>query len=245
MYGEKGVMNLLYKAADWLIRLISINFIWAISSLPVLYLAFSMFLSNDINQLLSLGFIALIISPFILFPATTAMYSLIRKWIMKKDVKVFRTYFQQYKNTYVRSMIGGILIALMWIILIVDYYFFITHVSEWFKYIFIVLAFYLLVFTFHFFSLTVHVYAKLRETVKNAFLLTVGAPLFTAGIGLISLIVVYLTYQLFVFFTPFVAGAILAYLSFFGFYKIFTKIQLEKKEEAPLNGDLPSLDSGY
>lgn len=225
MYEYKGFTGIFYKITDWIVTLAGSNLIWIIFNLPLLYLAFCMLFAQNINQLVILGVASLLISPFVFFPATSAMFAVIREWIMEEDIKIIRSFWRYYKENYARSMMGGLLIALMWLILMVDYYYFTTYVADGFIYLFVMLSFFLFVFTLHFFSFTVHVYTKLRETFKNALLLTFGTPLLTLGLGVICALIFYLSFQVITFLVPFFMGSLITYLSFSGFFKFFLKMK--------------------
>src|SRR5699024_7445505 len=129
------------------------------------------------NDLMTIGMTTVIIIPFIFFPATTAMFGIIRKWILGHEINMLSSFWKYYKENYVKSLLGGILIVLIWILLIVDYYFYLTtNLSEFFSYFFSILTLLLFVSTLHFFSLTVHMNITLLQIFKNAIYFTFRSP---------------------------------------------------------------------
>ncbi|MTW87671.1 DUF624 domain-containing protein [Virgibacillus dakarensis] len=219
----RGFAGLFYKISDLITMFTGSNLLWALFNLPLLYLVFSMLFVQNSNQLITLVVTMLILAPFIFFPATTAMFGVIRKRILGEDIKLMQSFWRYYKENYGRSMVGGLLIGFMWIVLIVDYYFFTAYVANWFMYPFLILALFLFVFTLHFFSLTVHVDSKLKETFKVGLLLTLGNPLLTLGLGVITGFIIYVSFQVVTFLIPFFMGSLISYLSFLAFYKFFMR----------------------
>ncbi|WP_163537548.1 DUF624 domain-containing protein [Gracilibacillus sp. YIM 98692] len=223
-----GVSGKVYKITDWIMALATANFLWFVFNLPIVYLVFIMLLTERLLEWLALGAFVVILAPFVLFPATTAMFGVIKKRVIDEDIKLIRTFFIHYKENYVRSMLGGLIICLVLVILAVDYYFFMENVSKLFAYFFFIIAFFLLVFTLHFFSVTVHMYTSLFGAMKNACLITLGNPLLTLGIGLFSGFIIYCSFQIMTFLIPFFMGSLIALASYFGFFKFFLKVQAFK-----------------
>ncbi|MFB5662673.1 YesL family protein [Alteribacillus sp. HJP-4] len=85
----EGKMGGLYRAAEWVTRLAYVNGLWILFSAAGLFI---------------LGF----------FPATAAMFAVIRKWITKEpDVPVFRTFWKEIKKEFLRANgIGYVFVAL-------------------------------------------------------------------------------------------------------------------------------------
>ncbi|MEH6994969.1 YesL family protein [Neobacillus drentensis] len=78
-----GVWGGLYKAMDWIMKFVYVQFLWTIFSVA--------------------GFLVLG-----LFPSTMAMFAVTRKWIMKDtDIPIFQTFWQIYKSEFFRTNIVG------------------------------------------------------------------------------------------------------------------------------------------
>ena len=99
----RGLMGGFYRISEWIMRLAAINLLWVVCSIPFAFIVLTAFVS-EASAFYSYMVIALIISPFTLFPATSAMFGVARKWVMGElDIPLFRTYFRIYKENYRQS----------------------------------------------------------------------------------------------------------------------------------------------
>lgn len=88
-----------YKLLEWISRLAFLNILW---------------ISFSLLGLILFGF----------FPATVAMYSVVRKWMYgKEDVSIFRTFWTAYKQEFVKSNLLGLIIFTIGVILYIDFHF--------------------------------------------------------------------------------------------------------------------------
>lgn len=178
-----GLVQQLYTATEWITRIFTANIVWLFFSLPIVYLSFNLFAVKDPAGLLVNGLTIAIFTPFILFPATAALFGLTRKWVTAdSQVPLLRTYWKFYKENYTRSMTGGLLIVPIWIILVIDYLYFAKSGSPLY-YLFLAIGVFMFVFTMHFFSNTVHFHLTLLQSLKNSMLLSIGKPVHTIGIA--------------------------------------------------------------
>ncbi|GIQ63065.1 hypothetical protein PACILC2_16330 [Paenibacillus cisolokensis] len=168
----RGVMGGFYKISEWIMRLSVTNVLWLICSLPFVFFIFTTLFSENVDQLYSGLFISAVVAPFTLFPATAAMFTVARKWVMGEvDVPLFRTFFRGYKENYVQSMVGGILYALLFVILIIDFRVYLNGMTslQLISYVFLGLMFVLAVSLFNFFSMVVHYHMKTLQLIKTLF----------------------------------------------------------------------------
>ncbi|WHY01266.1 YesL family protein [Neobacillus sp. DY30] len=77
-------MKQLFKILEFVTAFFQLNLLWLLFCLPVITI----------------------------FPATVAMYCVIRQWVLHKDYSVFRNFFQYFKENFKQSFILGII----WII---------------------------------------------------------------------------------------------------------------------------------
>ncbi|GAE07926.1 hypothetical protein JCM10914_4174 [Paenibacillus sp. JCM 10914] len=216
---------------------------WVLCASPFLFIVLTKFLMavqtpNAHNEQLLSNWILAILSPFVLFPATAALFTVVRKWVMgNPDVSVFKTFFSGYKENYKQSMIGGFVYTLLFVIMYVDYTVYMTQLDgfQLVGIVMLVLLIVLFVSLFNFFSMTVHYEMKTTQLLKNAVLLTLIRPfrVFSTLAG--SAIVIYIGMQMPVLFVIFLF-CIIALLAFFNFYATFTKMQeqqerMKQKEE--------------
>ncbi|WP_066196037.1 YesL family protein [Gracilibacillus timonensis] len=219
-----GFTGGLYRISSLITIFTGSNLLWILFNFPIVYLILCIIFAQNVSQIITLGITILLITPIVFFPATTALYGVIRKWVYGEEIKIFQFYLRFYKENYIRSAVGGSLICLMWIVLFADYYYFTTFFANWFIYLFIVVAIFSFIFTLHFFSLTVHIHVKLKDTFKFAILLTFGKPLLTLVLGAIIVLIMYLSFYMLTFLIPFFLGSLITYLSFYGFHKFYMKI---------------------
>jgi uncharacterized membrane protein YesL len=97
-----GFMGGLYVISEWIMRFSVVNLLWLIFNFPILYILLNMLFIEQI-EMLSLFFIPFaILSPILLFPATTALFASVRDWVMKNDGHggLLKSYWHYYKENY-------------------------------------------------------------------------------------------------------------------------------------------------
>ncbi|RIX54067.1 DUF624 domain-containing protein [Paenibacillus nanensis] len=231
----RGLMGGFYRISEWIMRLAVINLLWVVCSLPVIFILFTALFGLNPEDVETYGILPLltlpaivvaVLTPFLVFPATAAMFTVARKWVTgEADVPLFKTFFRGYKENYKQSMIGGILYTVLFALLVVNFFFYREEFSV-ISYIF--LAFLVLVAAslFNFFSMLVHYHMKTFQLIKNALLITIGKPFRSlSNIIMIALVIViswnFMKGFMFMFFT----GSIIAFVSFWNFNIIYMKLQ--------------------
>ncbi|MFC5463958.1 YesL family protein [Lederbergia graminis] len=209
----------LYIVSEWIVRFTLSNILWILFNLPIAYLAFNSIVINTPEQLIVNFVIIALLSPFLFFPSTTALFAVVRKWIIGElDISLIKSFIKFYKENYKKSMFGGMIFVPLWGILLFDYYYFSTLNSP-LLYVFLLVSMFMLVFTTNFFCNLVHYHLSFLYVLKNSFLLSVGKPLQTIGITLGFIILVYVSFNLF---SPLILlglGSLIAFLSFYLYYK--------------------------
>ncbi|SMF78476.1 Uncharacterized membrane protein YesL [Paenibacillus uliginis N3/975] len=228
----KGAMGGLYKVTEWITRIAFTNILWALCSSPFLFMLLTKFLMamqtpNAHNEQILANWIMGILAPFLLFPATAAMFTVVRKWVMgDPDIPIFKTFFKGYKENYKQAMIGGFVYTLLFVIMYIDYTVYMTQLKDFqlVGIVMLVLLLVLFVSMFNFFSMTVHYEMKTRQLLKNAILLTLIRPfrVFSTLAGCAVLVFIGTKMPvLFVFFL----FSLMALLAFFNFYATYLKMQ--------------------
>jgi uncharacterized membrane protein YesL len=240
----RGFMGGLYRISEWIMRLSVINVLWIICSLPIFVLLFLGLVTSQVDNVntsntqsidsfLAIIPLVLILTPFTLFPATTAMFAVARKWIMgDEDVPLFKTFFRAYRENYLQSMIGGIIFVLLITVLIANFRFYQSQTGIFKNLtIFIFLTSVILVTAMlNFFSIIVHLHMKIFQIVKNAFLFAIANPINTILQLVINGVILYVSLFQFTFLIPFFMGSLVATFSFWRFYLGFQKIQLKQQQ---------------
>jgi uncharacterized membrane protein YesL len=177
---------------EWIMKFAFTNLLWLLFNLPIAYLAFSLFGAAEMPQIIMLFITICVIAPFTFFPATTAMFGVVRKWVMKEDESVVRNYWKYYKENFKRSMAGGLVFTLLTVILAVDFYYFQTRIPL-VSYLFLFLLIAMFLVMLYFFSDTIHTDTKLVQSMKKALILSMANPFFSFGIAIISLGILYIS----------------------------------------------------
>ncbi|MEF3302646.1 YesL family protein [Paenibacillus sp. GYB003] len=234
----RGLMGGLYRISEWIMRFSVINVLWVILSIPFFYLTLAGLIAatESVAYIRQSIVLIAIVSPFTLFPATAAMFSVARKWVTGDvDVPLFKTYFRGYKENYLQSMLGGLFFVVLASVMYVNYTFYLRQSGalSLLSILFIVLAFILMAAVLHFFSIMVHFHMKFWQILKNSFLITIGNPVMTVFLLVANGVIVYVSLYHFTFLIPFFMGSLMAFVSFWAFYRIFDRMKTlsEKKEE--------------
>jgi uncharacterized membrane protein YesL len=151
------------------------------------------------------------------------MFASARNLVMKEEGVSIRQYWRYYKENYTRSLLGGLVLTVIWTIWAVDYYYF-SKENIILLGIFLILGIVLFVFTINFFSILSHYHMKLLPAMKNSFLITMGSPLLFFTVLISNSIILYFSLFVFKFLLPFFTGSLIAYLSFSAFYRYYLKV---------------------
>lgn len=232
----RGVFGGFYRITEWIMRFSVTNILWIITSFPIFMLG--LFLVSvyefEEGQVLQTLFLIGVLSPFLLFPSTSAMFTVVRKWLTgQEDAPLLKTFFIGYKENYVKSMLGGIIFMLLFGIMFANYFFYmqVDSQAQLLSIVFIIFIIVLLLAVGNYFCILAHMHMKTFAMIKNAILITVGRPLTslfmlaTNGV-IIYICMMYLNFFLVVFFM----GSMAAYMTFFHFYRMFNKIQDKQKQ---------------
>lgn len=219
---NSGVLGGTYRVCLWVVRLAWSNIIWIFLNLPVLYFCLSLLNAEYLNityiLLLIMGLV-----PIFSFPSTVALFGVVRKWVMgESDIPIATSFLRYYKENYFRSFIGGIVFTLMWAGWIMNYISFVSQQSVIFLVLYAFFTMILLTWTLYFCCYTVHIHDRLLQSIKNSFIMSVGRPISTLGVVMVTAILIYISIG-FTFLWPFFTGTILAFLSFSFFYRIIEK----------------------
>ncbi|WP_174612965.1 YesL family protein [Virgibacillus ihumii] len=167
-----------------------------------------------------------------IFPATTAMFAVVRKWLTgNAEIPIFKTFWNFFKSDFLKSNLLGLFITGLGAIIVVDFLFIQVNVDDLLRltylplYAFMILF---LLFLFYIFPAFVHYDLKLGKTIKNAFLIMLISPLHSFLI-VVCLVSVYFIMEALPA-LPFIFGAsTYAFITMWLCLNTFTKI--EKKAE--------------
>ena len=197
----------IYRVCEWIMRFAYVNFLWFIFMLV---------------GLVAFGF----------FPATVAMFSIIRKWLMKEaHVPVFKTFWTVYKTNFLKSNLLGLILVAIGLILYIDLRIIEQFPAAWTK-----IVYYLLLIASFLYALTllyvipvfIHYDVKLIKVLKVSFIFMVVNPFFTISISAGVLAVFFLMSNipgLIPFFSASLMGFFIMFFTYHAFLKNERKLQ--------------------
>jgi uncharacterized membrane protein YesL len=163
----------IYRIVEWITRFAYVNLLWGIFTI-----------------------VGGVIFGF--FPATIAMFSIVRKWLQgHSDAPIFTTFWSFYRKEFMRSNLLGLFIVGMGMLIMTNIYFMQVNMNDLLKityiplFVFMLLFFLVLLFIF---PAYVHYDVKVTHVIKNAFLIMLVSPLQTVMI-IICLVSVYFVMQ--------------------------------------------------
>lgn len=218
-------MGGLFTLCVWFMRFSAANVLWLLFSFPIVFLGLNMLVLGRVETMMVFLVPMIALLPFVFFPATTAMFGMARDWVIKDrdGSSLIKTYWQYYKENYKRSIVNGLVMTAIWVVWVVDVYYFFENNFYLFIF-FLTMGIVLFVLTINLFSITVHYDMTFRESIKNACLITVGSPILFVAIAISSGIIIYMSFNVFLFLLPFFTGSLIAFLSFAAFYSRYLKI---------------------
>lgn len=225
MAEKEKVTGTLFTLFDWFMKFVIVNVMWLVFNLPVIFFTLNILVANQFETMLLYVVVVLVLIPFVSFPATTAMFGVVREWVLKEEERysVFEAFWLYYKENYKRSLLNGLLLTLFFIIWFVDVYFY--YDKNFYLFIlFVATGVALYIFTINLFSITVHYEMPFWKNFKTAFFVTAGSPVLFIILLLSSSVVLYLSLNIFMFLVPLVTGSFIAFISFSAFYMRYLKI---------------------
>jgi uncharacterized membrane protein YesL len=220
-----GLTGTLYVFAEWVMRFSVSNLLWFILNLPLMFVLLSVYINGFSDGFIWYLLPLAVLVPVLSVPSTMALFAAVREWILLKDPSsITKSYFLHIKANYRKSFFSGILLLSLWLVWLLDFYFF-QGKNRLYELLFIGIGLGLFVYTVNFFSLSVHYQMKYLDLVKNSFYVTIGNPLLGLFILISNGAVFYVSATRFLFLLPLFAISISVYLSFLAFYRFSLKIQ--------------------
>ncbi|MBT2758869.1 YesL family protein [Mesobacillus foraminis] len=171
----KGLTGKFYRVSEFIMNLAYINLLWIFFSLAGGVI---------------LGWA----------PSTVAMFTVIRKWIMKEEeLKITKTWWQTYKAEFVKANALGYVLLAIGFVLIVNFRFF--HAQEGLVFLvlqtFTVFIIFLFLLTcIYIFPAYVHYHLKFFQYFNQAMIIGLIRPLYSAVIIAALLIISYILFTL-------------------------------------------------
>ncbi|WP_077065155.1 YesL family protein [Gracilibacillus massiliensis] len=227
-----GAMSGIYAFSVWIMRFSSINILWFLINLPIVFILINILYLKQMEYLIVLLIPLIVLLPGLFFPATTAMFASTRSWVINEDEQsLIKPYLRYFKENFKNSFLGGILVTGLWFILGIDFYYF-SEINSVLMYSFILFGVLLYVFTINFFSTLVHYNMKLLSILKYTLLATIGSPLLSFSVLISNGAIIYISVTNFSFLIPFFTGSLIAFLSFSAFYRMFLNSIKKQSQDA-------------
>jgi len=233
-------MGGIYRLTEWIMRLAVINLLWLVCSLLIPLFLLLAIHTLEPDALLSLFVPLGVLAPFTLFPATSAMFSIVRKFVQgAEDTPLLKTFFKGYKENYLKSMLGGIVFVALYFITYFNYQFYSVSENSGLRIlavVFLFVAILVIISMFHFFNFIVHVDLKFVQLLKNSFLMSIGNPIIALAILAANAIFLYVSFFQITFLVPFFTGSLMAFSTYWLFQRTFdrivAKVEAGKQQEA-------------
>ncbi len=218
-------MGGLYLIAEWGMKFSVTNLLWILFNLPIVLLVLVFLMMQQVQGWLVLVIVLFFMLPLLFFPATTAMFAIVRDWIIKDEDghKLFKSYWKYYRENYIRSMANGFVLTSVWLVMLGDIYYFMDK-SLIVALLLMIMTIILFVFTINLFSVTVHYHMTFLKAMKSTFVTTIGSPVLFLAVAISCGTVLYMSLHVVRYLLPFLTFSFLAYLSFSAFYRNYLKV---------------------
>ncbi|SDJ98725.1 YesL family protein [Sediminibacillus albus] len=192
-------------AAYWMIKLAYINILWILFTIGGLVI-------------------------FGLFPATVAMFTIVRKWIRKENnFKIFPAFWTVFRTDFIKTNGLGLLFIIVGYILYYDFTFLQLNDGK-LSYLLPVLIFILISYALtllFFFPVFVHFDLKFFQYIKQSFLIAITSPLETI-LSAVSIVLLYFLITLLPGIIPLFSSSLLAIAMTWISFRAFRKIERRK-----------------
>jgi uncharacterized membrane protein YesL len=139
----------LYKSMEFIMNAFLLNLLWLVLCLPILTI----------------------------FPATTAMFGVVREWKKQNDIRIFTAFFRLFQENFKQSFLIGILWLFFTGLLLGDLII-INQLNSSVKYIlfsfFFLMGILYLFVSIYIFPVLVHYQVTWKSAIKNALLLSIS-----------------------------------------------------------------------
>ena len=167
---------------------------------------------------------------FGLFPATTAMFAVTRKFIIgEKNFKTLPAFWKYFKQDFIKANGFGLIILITIYLLYFDFKF--VEQSNGFQFLVpILLLIFISFIVTLIFLFPVYSHFKLRffQYIKQSFFIAITSPIELFAIG-VSAVVIYFAMTLFPGAIPLFSGSVFAYISTILSFRAFERIEKKKK----------------
>lgn len=168
------------RIGDWVFRLAYLNTLWFLFSI------------------IGVGFLGV-------FPATSSMFTILRKWLASEEVSVFQTFKETYQNEFVSANKIGWIFVLLGLFLVIDF----IYLGAMEGTIYTLIIFLLIPVSFIYMSMLIYIFPVMAnfqlstiDYLKYAFIMSISFPHFTfvSILGAITIVVLFISFPLLISF---------------------------------------------
>lgn len=204
MKSLNGIFKAIFEIGKWLSKMMYLHLLWVIFSL--------------------MGLVV-----FGVMPATTAMFTVIRKWMEDdNDIPVFQTFLASYKTHFLKSNALGTFLVAIGIFLYIDMKISKQLVQSFYLHIILlIIGFLYLITLLYFFPVFVRYKLKYSQNFKQSFYIALARPFETIAM-IISLILLYYLFSFLPILLIFVGSSLIAYSLMWFASQAFKQIEGKK-----------------
>lgn len=199
-----GMVNGFYRLSEWIMRFAYVNLLWVAFTLV---------------GLVFFGFM----------PATTAMFAVVRKWVMgDKDIKIFTVFWKTYRKDFVKANVLGYLLFIIGYLLTIEFQILRAQSSVTYliaSYGVVALFILLFIIVMYFFPIFVHFNLKPLQYLKWPFVIGIIHPILTIFLFVAVGLLYYVTFKTIPALLFFFGGSVTAFILMWGSYKTFPKYE--------------------
>lgn len=225
---QSHILKNLFIGFEWVTRFAVSNLLTCLGIAPVLFLSFNLLLAQRESQVLTLITTLFFISPFLLFPVLSGIFSVVKSW--KEDNRslcsarlFWKCIKQQYKNSY---FLGWIIESIFLICSLVLQFLVIDPAIMW-GVLWIIGTLLLLITCFTLISF-VDLEATFKEHLFNGWFLTLAFPFTNFLLGVFVQVCIGISIFYAQFLIPFFLFSGLAYIFVTLFEKHFERVMQKK-----------------
>lgn len=206
-----SLSNAAYHLTIWTARFIYVNILW-------------------------LGFTILGLGVIGFFPATVAMFSIVRQWVAgEKEIDIFPLFWETYRKEIKKANIVGYILAAIGYILIMEFRILqntgeVVYLVASFGVIALLALYFILLL--YLFPIYVHFNLKVKDYLKWPLIIGILHPILTIFLTLILLILYTIAIQTFPILVVFFGGSLTAFIVTWGVSRTFSKYEENDTAEA-------------
>lgn len=183
----------LYEKLNTIVDFVLLNLLWLLMCLPVITI----------------------------FPATAALFGVVRKWKLEKEPPLLKTYFVLFKENFIQSSLIGFIWTAIGAALYLD--FTLVGGNVFLQIMLLIIVSVYTIVSIYLFPVMVHYKNSLLHTIKNSFYLAILKPLNLV----MSLVILYCSYLLLISFpiSILIIGSTTAYFIYMICFSTFQKAE--------------------